>query len=122
MRAGDRSTFLLEYEPLSPKQLAVVTYSNCIRIIHVMIHTLLANSIVIETYPEWPHRQCVGLAYPWYDSVAAASLAIFSPRLHRAIRGSQGDATSQLDLPYLTPFYVADCGRRQLGVSIWATS
>ena len=44
-------------------------------------------------YPEWPHRQCVGLAYPRTRvraSFAAASLAIYIPHLHRAIRGTQG--------------------------------
>ena len=30
-------------------------------------------------------------------------------------------ATSQLDLPSLTPFSVAGCGRLQLGVPYWAT-
>ena len=33
-----------------------------------------------------------------------------------------GAATSQLDLPSLTPLYVAGCGRLQLGVPHWATS
>ena len=33
-----------------------------------------------------------------------------------------GGATSQLDLPSLTPLFVAGCGRLQLGVSHWATS
>ena len=32
------------------------------------------------------------------------------------------DATSQLDIPSLTPLYEADCGRLQLGVPHWATS
>ena len=31
-------------------------------------------------------------------------------------------ATSQLDLPSLTPFFVAGCGRLQLGVPQWVTS
>ena len=31
-------------------------------------------------------------------------------------------ATSQLDLPSLTPLSVAGCGRLQLGVPNWATS
>ena len=46
-----------------------------------------------KAYPEWPHRQHVGLAYPWTcvrAPVAAASLEICRPRLHRAIRGAQG--------------------------------
>ena len=33
-----------------------------------------------------------------------------------------GGATSQLDLPSLTPLHVAGCGRLQLGVSYWETS
>ena len=33
-----------------------------------------------------------------------------------------GGATSQLDLPSLTPLPVADCGRLQLLVNNWATS
>ena len=33
-----------------------------------------------------------------------------------------GGATSQLDLPSLTPLYVADCGWLQLGAPHWATS
>ena len=33
-----------------------------------------------------------------------------------------GGATSQLDLPSLTPMSVAGCGRLQLGDPHWATS
>ena len=33
-----------------------------------------------------------------------------------------GGATSQLDLPSLTPLYGAGCGRLQLGVPNWAIS
>ena len=83
-------------------------------------------------YPEWPHRQCVGLAYPWTRvraPVAAASLTICRPCSHRAIRGAQGvlpmrmgGATGQLDLPSLTPLSIAGCGRLQLEVPHWATS
>ena len=35
---------------------------------------------------------------------------------------SLGGATSQLDLPSLTPLSVTDCGRQHLGVPHWATS
>ena len=50
--------------------------------------------------------------------------------LYGAIRGAHGvlpmmgggGATSQLDLPSLTPLSVAGCGRLQLGVPHWATS
>ena len=65
----------------------------------------------------------------WPKQVAAASLAILSPNLHRAIRGALGvlpmrvgGVASQLDLPSLTPLTVAGCGRLQLIVPQWATS
>ena len=52
-------------------------------------------------------------------SLAAASLAICSPHLHRAIRGAQGvlhcvgwgAPARQLDLPSVTPLSLAGCGR-----------
>ena len=72
------------------------------------------------------------MAYSWMRvraSVAAVSYAICRQRLHSAILGAQGvlpmrvrGATSQLDLPPLTPLSVAGCGRLQLGVPHWATS
>ena len=96
---------------------------------------ILSYYILYILYLEWPRRATgcrVGLAYPWTRvraSVAAASLAICRPRLHRAIRGAHGllpmrvgGATSQLDLPSLTPLSVAGCGRLQLEVHHWATS
>ena len=75
-------------------------------------------------YPQWLHRQCVCLAYPWTPvraPAAAASLAICSTHLHRSIRGAQGvlpmrvgDVTSLSNL--------AGCRRLKLGVRLWATS
>ena len=66
----------------------------------------------------------VGLAYPWTRvraPIAATSLAICKPELHRAIRGAQGvlpmrvgGATSQTDQPSLMPLSVASFGRLQL--------
>ena len=62
-------------------------------------------------------------------SVAAESLAICNLHLHRGICGAQEvlpmrvrSATSQLDLPSLTPLSVAGCGRLKLGVPHWAAS
>ena len=83
------------------------------------------------SYPEWPHRKCVGLAFQWSRvrvSEAAASLAICGQRLHRAIRGVQGvlpcvwlgATANQLYLPSLSPLSVAGYGRLQLGASHWA--
>ena len=70
-------------------------------------------------YPEWPHRQCVGLAFRRLHvrgSLSAASLVICSPHCtvqYVELRGTAlcrvGGATSQLDLPSLTPLSVADC-------------
>ena len=85
-------------------------------------------------YPEWPHRQCVGLAFRRsHDrgSRSAASLVICSPaRIAVCNTWSSGDtalcrvggATSQLDLPSLTPLFVAGFGWLQLGAPHWATS
>ena len=47
----------------------------------------------ISLYLEWPHRQCVSLAFGRSyvrASIVAASLAICSPHLRRAILGAQG--------------------------------
>ena len=81
---------------------------------------------------EWPHSQCVGLAYRWTRvraPVAAAGLAICRLRLHHSIRTAPGvllmrvgGATNQLDLPPLTPLSVASGGRLQRGVRHLATS
>ena len=47
--------------------------------------------------------------------------------MHEALRGywmpmTVRGATSQFDLPYLTPLSVASCGRLKLGVSHWVRS
>ena len=64
-------------------------------------------------YPEWPHRQggCLTKA-----AVARSSPAEVAPiyTMHVALRGycpsGWGGATSQLDLPSVTPLSVAGCG------------
>ena len=77
-----------------------------------------------NVYPEWPHRQggclaCCGCTFEsswgWTDLYYA--------------RGAQGvlpmrveGATSQLDLPSLTPLSVAGCCWLQLGVPHWVAS
>ena len=59
--------------------------------VHRKHHVL---DIVYSTlYPEWPHRQCIGLAFRRSRvraSLAAANVVIWSPHLHSAIRGAQG--------------------------------
>ena len=47
---------------------------------------------------------------------------ILYPRRAGGTAHEGGDATSQLDQPYLTPLSVAGCGRLELGVPHWATS
>ena len=80
------------------------------------------QSLYHALYPEWPHRQCVGLAFRRsHDrgSLSAASLVICSPaRIAVCNTWSSGatalcrvgGATSQFDLPSLTPLSVAGCG------------
>ena len=68
------------------------------------------------SYPEWRHRQCIGLAYIRSCvrvPVAPARLVIYLVYLHRAIRGAQGALpcvgwevmVCQWDLPSLTPVH-----------------
>ena len=85
-------------------------------------------------YPESPHRQCVGLVFRRsHDLVwlSAASLVICSPACIAVCNtwssgGTApcrvGGATSQLDLPFLTPLSVAGCGWLQPGAPHWAAS
>ena len=47
---------------------------------------------------------------------------ILFTRLSGGTAHEGGGATSELDLPSLTPFSVAGSGRLQLGVPHWATS
>ena len=84
----------------------------------------------VSINPEWPHRRFVGMAFRRSHvrgSLSAASLVICRP--HCTVQSSGGTAlcrvggaTSQLDLPSLTPLSVAGCGRLQLGTLHWATS
>ena len=76
--------------------------------------------------PEWPNRQ--GGCLACWSCKIYSRLSWDCTDLYCA-RGAQGvlpirvgGATSQLDLPYLTPLSVAGCGRRQQGVLHWATS
>ena len=92
------------------------------------------NMQVSTCGPEWPHRQCVGLASRRSHDrgwLSAASLVICSPAgiavcntwsSGGTVLCRVGGATSQLDLPSLTPLSVAGCGWLQLGSPHWATS
>ena len=77
---------------------------------------------LFDLYPEWPHRQCVGLIFRRShvrSSLSAVSLVICSPAriavCNTLSSGGNaqcrvGGATSQLDLQSLTPLSVAGCG------------
>ena len=86
-------------------------------------------------HPEWPELvwhtrgRVFELRLLQEAPVAAGSLAICRPRLHCARRRAhgaltirEGVPTSQLNLPSLTPLFIAGCGRLQPGVPHWATS
>ena len=74
------------------------------------------------SYPEWPYRQCVGLAFRRsHDrgSLSAVSFVICSPACIAVCNtwssgGTAlcrvGGATSQLDLPSLMALSIAGCG------------
>ena len=99
-----------------------VLYKFCFLVLVLVLlsEQLLEKNILL--YPEWPHRQCVGLAFRRsHDrgSLSAVSPVICSPtRIAVCNTWSSGDtalcrvggATSQLDRPGLTPLSVAGCG------------
>ena len=81
----------------------------------------------------YPCGRTVGLVFQRSRvraSLAAASIAICSQHLHRAIRGAKGVllciecgiTASQVDLPSLTPLSVAGCGRLLMEAPHWVTS
>ena len=74
------------------------------------------------TYPEWPHRQCCHSVRP----LVICSLARIAVCNTWSSGGTAlckvGGATSQLDLPSLTPLSVTGCGWLQQGAPHWATS
>ena len=89
----------------------------------VQYSTLLCSTLqYCVLYPDWPHRQCVGLAFRRsHDrgSLSAVRFVICSPaRIAVCNTWSSGGtalcrvggATSQLDLSSLTPLSVAGCG------------
>ena len=77
-------------------------------------------------YPEWPHRQGCCLAC-WICKIdfrlSWDCTDLYYARVAQVVLSMRvGGATSQLDLPSLTPLSVAGCGRLQLEVPHWATS
>ena len=109
------------------QHITVVGVLACVRQ-HITVIGLLAcvsqyiTVVGLLLYPEWPHRQCVGLAFRRSHvrcSLSAESIVICSPACIAVCNtwssgGTAmcrvGGATSQLDLPSLTPLSVAGCG------------
>ena len=82
-----------------------------------------------KAYTEWPHRQCVGLAFrrsPISCSLAAESLASICTVQQVNLRGTAlyigGGIGNSMDLPSLTPLSIAGCGRLHLDAPHWSTS
>ena len=83
---------------------------------HIYMHT-----------PDYTLSGCIGKVVASHAAVARL-IPLWCTDLYYA-RGAQGvlpmrvgGATSQLDLPSLTPLSVADCGGLQPGVPQWAAS
>ena len=79
--------------------------------------------VALSFIPEWPHRQggCVACCGCTFDS-AEVHWFILCTRRSGGTAHEGGGATSQLELPSLTPLSVAGCGWLQLGVTQWAAS
>ena len=92
----------------------------------------ISNSLCIisptspNSYPECLHKEggCLDAEVARSIEVVAEIAPIYT--MHEALMGywpwGWGGATSQLDLPSLTPLSVAVCGWLQLGVPHWSTS
>ena len=85
--------------------------------------------ILLPLYPEWPHRQGSSLACRRLQGCKIESWLwlsctdlYYAPGAQGVLPMRVGGATSQLNLPSLTPLSVAGCGRLQLGIPHWATS
>ena len=74
-------------------------------------------------YPEWPHRQggCLTCCGCTFESSWVHWFILFTRRSGGTAHEG-GGATSQLDLPSLTPLSVAGCGWLRLRVPHWAAS
>ena len=89
---------------------------TCRQSVYLRLHSLL--------YPEWPHRQggCLACCGCTFDSRWGCTDLYYARGAHGVLPMRVGGATSQLDLPSLTPLSVAGCGWLQLGVPQWAAS
>ena len=76
---------------------------------------------VTQLLPEWPHSQGGCLACTFESRWCCTDL-YYARGAQGVLPMRVGGATSELDLPSLTPSSVAGCGWLQLGVPHWAAS
>ena len=126
------------------KRIGLLYMSHVIKMIDIISLSRFSNIysyinkvvIRLDLYPEWPHRQCIGLTFRRLHvsgSLTAASLVICSPHCtvqyvelsgYCPLQGGGCDqsigSTSCSDHNQLRK--MAGCGRLQLGAPHWATS
>ena len=78
-------------------------------------------------HPGWPHRQggCLACGRRTFEShEGRPDLYVLCTSGNQGVMLCEGwgVTASQLDLPSLMPWFVAGCGRLQLGGAHWATS
>ena len=100
---------------------------HCCILVGIKILRVLTLSMLIKvksghSYPEWPHRQGGWLALRRHRLYYAQGAQGGTAHVDGGTAHVDGGATSQLDLPSLTPLSVVGCGRLQLGVHNLATS
>ena len=83
---------------------------------------LLLPPLTGTLYPEWPHRQRVGLVFRRSHDRPARIAVCNTWSSGDTALCRVGGATSQLDLSSLTPLSAAGCGWLQLMAPHWATS
>ena len=99
------------HKPGEKEGISTIIILNLLNIHFVSSQSCLLNLL----YPEWPHRKVAASHAAVARSIPADVALIYI--LHEALEGTAHEgraATSQLDLPSLTPLFVADCGRLQL--------
>ena len=77
---------------------------------------------LLYNYPEWPHSQggCLRYCGCTFESRWGCTDLYYARGAQGVLHMRVGGATSQFDLPSLTPLSVAGSGWLQLGVPHWA--
>ena len=92
--------------------------------LYLLLTATLSGRIGMGNHPEWPHRQ--GGCLAWWRLQGrfrwGCTDLCYARGSKWVLLKTLGGASSQLDLPSLTPLSVAGHCRLQLGVPNWATS